>query len=121
MLKLAELPVVRKGRVREEAGFMMAETVTLLKEFYSPFLTKLADMLDDEKWLFEKNDIPVAPPRNVDTEEEGNNEVPANQAEPEEVKEEEGKKEESKAQEGAEPKREETRQPDADDDGGEDI
>ena len=119
MLKLAELPVVRRGREREEAGFMMAETVALLKEFYSPFLVKLADMLDDEKWLFPKTDIPVAPPRNVDTEEEGNNEPPPSQTEPEADKEEEAEKATEKEVE--EPEKPKSEEEGMTEEGGEDI
>ena len=123
MLKLAELPVVRRGREREEAGFMMAETVALLKEFYSPFLIKLADMLDDEKWLFPKTDIPVAAPRNVDTEEEGNNEPPPSQTEPEADKDEEAEKapEEEVAPKEEEPEKPKSEEERTTEEGGEDI
>ena len=48
---------VRKGRTREEEGYMLAETVTLLEDFYTPFNLKLADMLDDEKWLFKRPEM----------------------------------------------------------------
>jgi hypothetical protein len=34
---------------------MLPETVTMLTEFYEPFLMKLADMLEDDKWLFKVN------------------------------------------------------------------
>lgn len=53
MLKISELPVEREGLTREEAGSLLPETLELLNNFYAPFLTRLAFMLDDKKWLFD--------------------------------------------------------------------
>ncbi|XP_025107030.1 uncharacterized protein LOC112571889 isoform X2 [Pomacea canaliculata] len=59
MLKIVEAPVSRKGPTPEDAGYMLQESVKILTDFYSPFLSKLAHMLNDKKWLFE--DVPPPP------------------------------------------------------------
>jgi len=41
-----------EGAVREKP--VLPETVQLLDQFFKPFNAELADMLEDEKWLFER-------------------------------------------------------------------
>ncbi|KAL8611656.1 hypothetical protein ACOMHN_065134 [Nucella lapillus] len=74
MLKLTDIPVTRKGRTREEEGYMMPETASLLADFYSPFMLKLADMLGDDKWLYTRHDLQYVR-KNLEAHEEGGEDV----------------------------------------------
>ncbi|KAL8602837.1 hypothetical protein ACOMHN_056331 [Nucella lapillus] len=62
VLKLAELPVVRKGKTRADKGYMLPETISMLIDFYEPFNLRLAELLDDDKWIFTREEILSPPP-----------------------------------------------------------
>ncbi|XP_070192345.1 uncharacterized protein [Littorina saxatilis] len=107
MLKLSELPVVRKGKTPEEEGTIMPETVSLLNDFYTPFNLRLAYILDDDTWLYKTESQITAPrPMNVDAEEEGNNDIgPPKEDKEEEDDDEEEEDEEEGGGEGEEEKK----------------
>lgn len=49
---------VNVGDMYEKIGPMLPETAAILDEFYQPFMTKLAEILNDERFLWKDIQLP---------------------------------------------------------------
>lgn len=48
-------PIPNSSELRKiEAGNMLKETKSLLKQFYKPYNAEMAKLMDDERYLFEE-------------------------------------------------------------------